>query len=68
MAFIQTYLSAAVLAFVEAISRRLVIFCIQVTVYLLDHQFMIIRHIPVPNPSDSIRCANGLSCRFVDAR
>jgi hypothetical protein len=41
---------------------------IQVAEYLLDHQWMFIRHIPVPNPSGSIRCANRLSCRFVDAR
>ncbi len=38
------------------------------TEYLLDHQCMFIRHIRVPNPSGSIRCANRLSCRFVDAR
>jgi hypothetical protein len=29
---------------------------------------MLIRHIRVPKPSGSIRCANRLSCRFVDAR
>jgi hypothetical protein len=29
---------------------------------------MFIRHIPVSTPSGSVRCANRLSCRFVDAR
>jgi hypothetical protein len=27
-----------------------------------------IRHIPVSKPTGSIRCANRLSCQFVDAR
>jgi hypothetical protein len=45
-----------------------VMLCIQVAEYLLEHQWMFIRHILVPNPSDGIRCANRLSCRFVDAR
>jgi hypothetical protein len=42
--------------------------CIQVAEYLLDHQWMCIRHIPVSTPSGSIRCANRLFRRFVDAR
>ncbi|MFT6991182.1 MAG: hypothetical protein ACJASL_003169 [Paraglaciecola sp.] len=37
------------------------------TEYLLDHQWMFIRHIRLLNPSGSIRCANRLSCRFVYA-
>jgi hypothetical protein len=45
-----------------------VIFCIQVVEYLLDNQWMFIRHIPVYNPLGSVRCANRLSYRFVDAR
>jgi hypothetical protein len=39
-----------------------------VTEYLWDHQWMFIRHIPVSTPSGSVRCANRLSCRFVEAR
>jgi hypothetical protein len=38
------------------------------TEYLLDHQWMCIRHIPMPNPTGSMRCANRLSWRFVNAR
>jgi hypothetical protein len=40
------------------------------TEYLLDHQWMFIRQLPVssPNLTDTIRCANRLPCRFVDAR
>jgi hypothetical protein len=45
-----------------------IMLCIQMAEYLLDHQWMFIRHILVPNPSGSIRCANRLSCQFVDAR
>jgi hypothetical protein len=45
-----------------------VIFCIQMTEYLLDHQWVFSRHIPVSNPTGSMRCANRLSYRFVDAR
>jgi hypothetical protein len=45
-----------------------IMLCIQVAEYLLDHQWMFIRHIRVPNSLGSNRCANRLSCRFVDAR
>jgi hypothetical protein len=45
-----------------------IMLCIQMAEYLSGHQWAFIRHIPYPNPSGSIRCANRLSCRFVDAR
>jgi hypothetical protein len=44
-----------------------IIFCIQVTEYLLDHQYMFIGHILVSTPADNMRCANRLSYRFVAA-
>jgi hypothetical protein len=45
-----------------------IMICVQVAEYLLEHQWMFIRHIRVPNHSGSIRCVNRLSCQFVVAR
>jgi hypothetical protein len=42
--------------------------CVQVAEYLLDHQWVCIKHILVSTPSGSLRCANRLFRRFVDAR
>jgi hypothetical protein len=42
--------------------------CIQVDEYLLDHQWLFSKHIPVSKRVGRMRCANRLSCQFVDAR
>jgi hypothetical protein len=59
--FKQTYLRRRSTSWGQSFND-FVIFCIQVTEYLLDHQWIFIRHIAISKTSGSIHCANRLSC------